>query len=171
MNITIRNYNPNDLQAIVALINANDAIDKIEDGTSIQEMRGELEAPGINPGQNVFVAQDANGKLSGFAFQRLVNEPTETSFRTWFVVHPKARPAGLDASLLERLYARAEERLSECTNQVVNFHTFVNLLERDRMAVIEQFGMREFRRFWQMVRPLDAPIAEPQFPEGIVTRA
>lgn len=171
MTITIRTYNPNDLPAIVAMINANDAIDKIEDGTSIEELRGELGVPGINPEHNVFVAQNADGKLCGYAFLRLVDEPNETSFRTWFVVHPEARPKGLDARLLERLYIRAEERLGECKNQVVNFHTFVNQLESERIAVIEQFGMHEIRRFWQMARPLDAPIAEPQFPDGMVTRA
>ncbi len=170
MTITIRNYNPDDLQAIVTLINENDAIDKIEDGTSIEEVRSELASPEVNPEQNVFVAQDASGKLLAFAQLRLVDQPTETSFRTWFVVHPDARPAGLGLRLLERMYTRAQERLGECKYDVVNFHTFVNLLERDRIAVIEQFGMREIRRFWLMVRPLDAPIAEAQFPDGIVIR-
>lgn len=170
MTITIQNYEPNDLQAVVALINANDAMDRFEDGTSVEEMRGELGTPGVNPEQNVFVAEDGK-QLYGFAFLRLVDEPTETTFRTWLVVHRDARPDGLEACLLGRLHTRAQERLGECKNEVVNFHTFVNLLERNRIAVIEQFGMREIRRFWQMVRPLDAPVAEPRFPDGIVMRA
>jgi mycothiol synthase len=171
MTITIRNYKPNDLEDIVKLINANDAIEKIEDGTSFEELHSQLAMPGINPEQNAFVAQDAKGTLLGYANLRLVNQPNETSFRTWFVVHPDARPAGLETALLERLYTRAQERLDECKNDIVNFHTIVNLRERNKSAVIEKFGMREIRRFWQMVCPLDAPIAEPEFPSGIIIRA
>ncbi len=171
MTIAIRNYSSSDLQAIVSLINANDAIDKIEDGTSIQEMRGELQAPGVDPERNVFVAQGEDGKFCGFAFLRLVDQPTETTFRTWFVVHPDARGTGLAERLLDRLYTRAEERLDECKNRVVNFHTFANLRERERIAAIERFGMSEIRRFWQMVRSLDVPIAEPLFPDAVITRA
>jgi GNAT superfamily N-acetyltransferase len=164
MTITIRTYNPNDLQAVVTLINASDAIDRTEDGTSVEEMRGELKVPGLGAERNVFVAQDGLGKLLGFDYLRLVDQRTETTFRTWFVVHPDARPTGLDARLLARLYAHAEERLDECKNQVVNFHTIVDLRKRERIAAIEQFGMREIRRFWLMVRPLDVPIAEAHFP-------
>ena len=171
MTITIRNYDSRDLQAIITMINANDAIEKIEDGTSMEEMQAELESPDLNPEQNIFVGEDENGKIVAYAWSRLHNEPAESTFRTWFVVHPDARPSGLETRMLDRLYHRANERLPECTNNQVSLHTIANLLERNRIAVVEQFGMWEIRRFWQMVRPLDAPIPEPQFLKGVILRA
>jgi len=171
MSITIRTYQPNDLEKIVALINAVDAIEKIEDGTSVEEIRNEVEAPGVNALENVFVAEDEHGNLVGYAWSRLVHEATEDSFRSWFVVHPALYHTDLGTRLLTRMYTRAQERQDEFQNSVVYFNTRVNALEREQLAVVHAFGMRELRRFWQMVRPLNAPLDAPQFSKGIVTRA
>lgn len=168
---TIRTYQPNDLEKIVALINAVDAIEKIEDGTSVSEIQSELLAPGMDAERNVFVAQEEDGTLVAFGQTRLVHEPTEDSFRSWFVIHPAFHRTDLGARLLERMYTRALEREREYQNPIVNFHTLVNALEHDRLELVQEFGMRALRRFWQMVRPLDAPIPAPQFPSGFVTRA
>jgi mycothiol synthase len=73
--------------------------------------------------------------------------------------------------LLTRLYTRAQERQNEFQKTGVHFHTLVNALERERLAVVQAFGMGELRRFWQMVRPLEAPMDAPRFSEGIITRA
>ena len=170
MSITIRTYQPNDLENIVALVNAIDAIEKIEEGTSREEMTSELESPEMNARENVFVAQDARGNLVGYAHSRLVHEPNQSSTRSGFAVHPAYHGTDLSARLLATLYARAQERLPECQNAVVTFHTLVNALERERLAAVQQFGMREFRRFWQMSCPLDVSLPAPQFPEGIITR-
>lgn len=169
--ITIRTYQPTDLEKIVTLINAIDAIEKIEDGTSVEEIQSEINAPGVNGEQNVFVAEDENRQLAGYGWSRLVHEPTEDSIRTWFVTHPTLHETNLGTRLLTQMYTRAQERHAEFQNAVVNFHTIVNALERERLGVVQAFGMSELRRFWQMVRPLDAAMDAPRFGEGIVTRA
>lgn len=169
--IAIREYQPNDLEKIVALINAVDAIEKIEDGTSIEEVRSEITAPGVDAERNVFVAQAEDGQLVAFGQTRLVHEPDEDSFRSWFAVHPAWLRTDLGLRLLTRMYTRAQEREREYQNPIVNFHTLVNALERDRLDLVQAFGMRELRRFWQMVRPLDQPIPEPHFSDDIVIRA
>jgi mycothiol synthase len=170
MSITIRTFQPNDLEKIVALINSIGAIEKIEDGTSIEEMKNEIDAPGVNAPENVFVAEDENRTIVGYAWSRLVHEPTEDSFRSWFVVHPALHQTDLGTRLLTRMYTRAQERQNEFQNTSVHFHTLVNALERERLAVVQAFGMGELRRFWQMVRPLAAPLDAPRFSAGIVTR-
>ena len=171
MSITIRTYQPNDLERIVALINLVDAIEKIEDGSSVEEIRNDIELPGVNPEQNVFVAEDGNRQLVGYGWSRLVHEPTKDSIRSWFVIHPALHHTDLGTRLLTRMYARAQERKNEFQSASVTFHTLVNALERERLSVVQAFGMSELRRFWQMVRPLDAPIDEPRFADDIMTRA
>lgn len=170
MTITIRNYRPEDIEGIVALVNAADAFDKLEHGTSVKEMRNDLYAPNIDAEQNVYVAEEGE-RLVGYAFLRLAKEPGENGFRTWFVVHPIRRGRGLEERLLAQLHTRALERLGECTTPTVNFDTFVDLRERERIAIIERYGLREVRRFWLMVRPDLDDIPQPEFPEGIEIRS
>jgi mycothiol synthase len=171
MQFTIRNYCAEDLESIVALINAADAFDKIEDGTSVKEMRIELTAPDVNPEENVFVAEEANGRIVGYAFLRLMKDSHQSSFRTWFIVHPDCRGHGLEDQLLAWQYARAEERLGECESATIDFFSHANVRERERIAVLERFGLREARRFWLMVRPSLRDLPAPQLPNRIVTRA
>ncbi len=185
MDITIRNYREKDLESIVALINAAEAHDQAEDGTSADETRSFLTQPGLIPEENVFVAQAENANLVGYAYLRLVHEPNVDSFRTWFVVHPMERQQGrrprgtagrdpqrgLEERLLAQLYARAQARLGECASATVTFDSFVNVLERERIAALERFGLREARRFWLMVRPNLFDIPGPKFPSGIIARA
>ncbi len=171
MEPVIRNYRSSDLEPIVALINAADAADKTEAGTSAEETRALFDTPGFAPTENVFVAEDAGGRVVGYANLRLAKEPDGNGFRTWFVVHPMTRGRGLEDRLLARLYARAEARLGECETTRVYFDSFGNLVERERIAAQERFGMREVRRFWLMVRPTLDDLALPRFPADIVTRA
>lgn len=171
MDITIRNYREKDLESIVALINAAEAFDHVEDGTSVGEIRSFLTQPGLIPEENVFVAEDENANLVAYAFLRLVHEPNADSFRTWFVVDPTERQQELEERLLAQLYARAEARLGECANATVTFNSFVNVLEHERIAALERFGLREARRFWLMVRPNLLDLTNPKFPGSIIARA
>lgn len=171
MPITIRTYRESDLESIVALINAADAFDKIEDGTSIEETRGWLTTPGMNPEENVFVAEDEGERIVGYAWVHLAKDAAESSFRCRFVVHPAERGCGLEERLLARQSARAEERLGECESPVVDFIAYANIRESEHVAILERFGLREARRFWMMVRPSLRDVPIPQFPSHIATRA
>ncbi len=170
MPITIRNYRLPDLENVVVLINAADKLIG-EDGTSAEETCQWFNAPNFDPQQNAFIAEDARGRALGYGWVRLVQDAGESMFRSWFAVHPDARGQGVEEQLLARQYARAAERLAECTGKMVNFYTFANVKEQDRIVVLEKFGMCEARRFWQMVCPhLDAR-APARFPDGIAMRA
>ncbi len=169
MSITIRLYRPEDLPGIVNVINAADLWDKTENGASLEEMQDYLARPNLVPTENVFVAED-EGVIVAYADLSFQKEDPN-AFRTWFLVHPTRRGHGLEERMLQRLYARAEERLDEAETDRVDFRCVVNVLENERIASMERFGLHEIRRFWTMVHPnLDA-IPEPQFPAGIVVRA
>ncbi|MBI4790185.1 MAG: GNAT family N-acetyltransferase [Chloroflexi bacterium] len=166
---TIRNYRSTDLEAIVTLLNAADTFDKTEEGASIAETRDFFSTPGLTPEENVFVAEE-DGRIVGYAILRAAKSDTETTFRTWYQVHPIRRGRGLEERLLNRLHARAEERLGECATETVNFDSMVVLPDAARRALFERFALREVRRLWRMVRPLPHDLTEPEFPEGIITR-
>lgn len=171
MTCTIRTYRPTDLEEIVALINAADTVDQSQEGTSIQEKQEWLTVPGLIPEENVFIAEEDDGRIVGYAQLRLVQSDAESSFRVRFQVHPIRRGRGLEERILARLYARAQERLPECTSPVIHFSTHTYGSDKERLALLEQFGMREIRRSWLMVHPSLDDIPEPRFPAGIRTRA
>ena len=170
MQPVIRRYSPNDLERIVALLNAAEAIDHTEDGTSIEELRVFFQTPDYYPEQNVFVAEAAAGQIVGYANMRLAKEAEENSFRTWFQVHPEWRGGQAAEGLLARLYARAGERMAECDTAVVWFDSFANLSGAWRTEALERFGMRQIRQFWQMVRPNLEGLEQPKIPPGITFR-
>lgn len=171
MTCTIRTYRPTDLEEIVALINAADTVDQFQEGTSIQEKQEWLTVPGLIPEENVFIAEEDDGRIVGYAQLRLVQSDTESSFRVRFQVHPIRRGRGLEERMLARLYARAQERLPECTSPVIHFSTHVYGPDKERLALLEQFGMHEVRRSWLMVHPSLEQVPESQFPAGIRSRA
>lgn len=76
-------------------------------------------------------------------------------------VHPDAQGRGLGAWLV----AQAEERARELS--MPNLHVFSLAGDHRAHRLFEQRGMRELRRFYRMLIELDAPPAEPAWPEGL----
>jgi hypothetical protein len=67
MKFRIRNYLERDLELIVILINAIDSVDRIEDGTTVEEVRQEFGRPGFNPTENVLVVEDDKERIVAYA--------------------------------------------------------------------------------------------------------
>lgn len=169
MQIKIRTYGQNDLEPIVALHNQADRFDGTKDGTSVEETRELFSMPGFDPEQTVFVVEE-DGRVIGYATLRMFDSKAESRFRTRYQVHPKQRGRGIEEQLLTRLYTRAEERLANCASPIVDFFSQANLIDRERIAVLERFGLREARRFWQMVRSSLDDLPAVDLPSDIVMR-
>lgn len=167
---TIRTFQSRDIDGIVDLINAADAADHTEDGTSVEDTRAWLSVPDFFPEKNVLIAEDESGRIVGYAYLRLFDSGSENSFRTWFQVHPSRRGQGLEALLLKSLYAHAEQRMGECLHATVDFFIAVFDSESWRLPTLNEFGLEEVRRGWTMVRPTLDDVAEAQFPASIRTR-
>jgi mycothiol synthase len=170
MSIRIRNYDEQDLNLIVILLNAAEAADHAEEGTSIQELRAEYDFPDFKPKQNAFVAEDDGGRIVGVAGIRLAREPHEVGFRVRFNVHPMQRGRGLEDRLLARLYARAQERLRDLGDAKVYFSGGGHEFYPERLRAMERAEMTEVRRFWVMKQPLRDEFPTPRFPLNLVIR-
>jgi mycothiol synthase len=165
----IRNYRESDLEPLVELINAADAVDQLERGTSPQELRERFDLPTLRPEENVFVTQ-AGGRVVGYAEVRLEKGEVESVFKTEGVVHPEWRRRGIGRRLLERAYQRAQERLGEATGERVYFDAYCEHGEAGRIALFESFRMRPARYFLEMVYAPLKDIPEPRLPPGIAVR-
>lgn len=168
--VRIRNYRERDLEPLVELINAADAVDQTEWGTSLQELRERFASPTLKPEENVFVAQ-ARGQVVGYTRLRLEKGDVESVFKTNGVVHPEWRRRGIGRRLLKRAHQRAQERLGEVTSEMVYFDAGCESGEAGRMALFESFEMRPARYFLDMAYAPLEDIPEPQFPPGIAVRS
>lgn len=56
-----------DVEAIASLINACEAVDQLNEGTSVFELRQELDEPSVNKDRNLRLWEDADGQLVGFS--------------------------------------------------------------------------------------------------------
>ncbi len=170
MSIQIRNYRESDLELIVVLLNAAEAVDHVEQGTSLTEQREEMNTPDFRPTENAFAAEDEDGRLVAYAGLRMLREPAESGFRTWFNVHPMFRGRGLEDRMLARLEERARERMTELDAPKVYFACNGHTAYEERLRAIERAGMVEIRRFWIMRRPTLEDLPTPRFSPDLLVR-
>jgi mycothiol synthase len=170
VSIQIRNYREQDLPLIVVLLNAAEAVDRTEEGTSIEEQSEFLARPELRPQENVLVAEDEDGRVVAFAGLMLKHEAVQSGFRTWFNVHPMFRGRGLEDRLLARLEERARERLDEARAESVYLASDGHTVYEERLRAMKRAGMSEVRRFWVMLRPNLEKLPAASFAPELIVR-
>ncbi|MGB3904557.1 MAG: GNAT family N-acetyltransferase [Anaerolineae bacterium] len=170
MSITIRNCRDRDLEAIVELINAADAVDQLDEGTDVADLRSLLYAPDSDAHGDALVVLDEDQRIVGFARLELKNAPRQSRFYVHATVHPHWREKGVERLLLQRLWETAQERRRTLESKRVQFRTYCAAHQEDRITLFESFGLRPVRYSPHMVyHPLDN-LPEPHVPPGIQVR-
>jgi mycothiol synthase len=169
--IVLRNYRPDDLKALVALINEADEYDQLERATTPEELAHEMSWPNYHPETDCFLAYKG-GWLVGYAdfFFRQGREGADSVFYTWGVVHPRWRRLGVGRRLMEALYQRAAERAAPVEEGAVYFQANTRDVEEDRKALFESVGMAPVRYFVNMVRPINNGLPPVEMPDGFRLR-
>lgn len=73
--LTMRPYaGETDLQAIADLINTCEAADRMDEGTSVSELRVEFDAPSVDKARDIRLWEDTSSRLIGFS-QSWIPEP------------------------------------------------------------------------------------------------
>jgi len=158
-----------DLPAIVALIAACEAVDKLDRGTSIEEMRVALAAPGGDPARDLSLWEDDDGQLLGLGRLILTPDNADIEGRFWFHIHPAARGAALDGRIIAWGEGRAREAGRE-RSQVARLLTFARADKAARIATLGAHGFERVRYFYTMARPLTSALPAPRVPVGFVVR-
>lgn len=157
-----------DLPAIADLLNACEAVDHLDAGTSVEELRQSFTDPDLDLSRDVRVWQDDN-HLIGFAAVWVLPPGDNHSGFLWCNVHPKARGSNLETQLL----AWSEQRMREVAHErgvCVNLRASARATHHYRVSLLEQHGFTIDRYFYRMTRPLTEPIPEAQFPVGFSVR-
>lgn len=160
----IRTYQPGDLDALVALVNAADAVDQVGFTTTANRLAGLLHRPGHDPARDVFLADSlAGGHLVGYTRLDPRRGEREDVIRCEGTVLPDYRRRGIGTALLRRAYQRAGEL--RCDHPA-----HFDIHARQGMAGINElcqsFGMQVVRYFFWMVHPDPSSVEEPTLPPG-----
>lgn len=154
-----------DLEAIANLINACEAVDRLNHGTSVPELRRSLDAPSIDKARDLCLWEDADGHLIGFG--RLWIAPTGENIDGFlgFRVHPTARGNDLEQQIVVWAQGRLREAGQERGAQV-KLRSGTRADQTNRIALLEKHGFIADRYFFTMELSLSDSIPEPQFPQG-----
>ncbi|MDQ3929071.1 MAG: GNAT family N-acetyltransferase, partial [Chloroflexota bacterium] len=164
---TSRPYHPEtDLPAMAELINYVGSVEQLDESTSPDDLRQWFKSPGIDPGKNIRLWEEASGRLVAVAVL-ITLAPTEISIdgRLTFYIHPRAAQSGLD----DEVIAWAGPALLEHgASRGLPCKLLSGALEhyKGRREALERNGFTLARHFFVMHRPLDEPLEEPRFPEG-----
>lgn len=170
--LTLRPYTSEaDLPRIVDLLNACEAVDHLDEGISIEELREELTDPRIDPARDIRLWEDADGALVAYAEIWKPTPPPgeEPDGFLWFKVHPDMRGGSLEVQALAWGEARMREVARECGARVT-LRSGARDDDTARLALLRRHGFSVVRYFLRMGRRLDEPIPEPEFPAGFTLR-
>ncbi|HEY0604002.1 MAG TPA: GNAT family N-acetyltransferase [Herpetosiphonaceae bacterium] len=159
-----------DVPQIVDLLNICEAVDRLDQGTSISEIREDLSDPTLDVQRDLGVWEDADGTMVAFCRIYIPPAGDDLSSFIWFRIHPNLRwNYGLEAEL----FGWASEQVREVGRQrgvPARLRTGSISDNPQRIAMLEQHGFKTVRYFMDMARPLADPLPEPQFPAGFTLR-
>lgn len=158
-----------DLEAIAELINACEAIDRLEEGTSMAELRQEINAPSVDRTRDLCLWED-NDRLVAFGQLWIPESGDILDSFLWFRVHPTARGGDLEVEIV----AWGEQRMREVAQErgvAVKLRSGTRETDRDRITLLESLGYICDRYFFRMGRSLVEPIPEPYFPPKYTLRS
>jgi ribosomal protein S18 acetylase RimI-like enzyme len=166
-----------DLEAIANLINTCEAVDQLDEGTSVSELQQQFDEPSLDKARDIRLWEGADGQLVGMG--RLWIPPVGEVIDgfLWFRVLPTARGGDLERQIV----AWAEGRMREVSQErgvQVKLRSGSRATQsdspsktlRDRIALLESCGFIADRYFFTMERSLSLPIPESQLPDGFTIR-
>jgi mycothiol synthase len=168
--VTARSYmGETDLPAIAGLQNACEAVDKLNMGSSVGELRAEFGDPRLDTTRDLRLWEDADGSLIGFGQLWILQSANDLDTRLFMWIYPESR----DGEIEPQIIAWAVERLREAAREfgkAARLGMQVREDQADRLALLRDQGFTIVRYSFTMTRSLAEPIAAPRLPEGFTLR-
>jgi mycothiol synthase len=159
-----------DLQLIADLINACEAVDQLDQGTSVTELRSQFADPDFDITRDLQLWIDAQDQLVGYGALWIPPAIATQEGYLSLKVHPPLRGQGLESQII----AWAEARLRQANparDRPLILRAGVRESQTDRITLLEQHGFTITRHFYRMARSLADPIPTPQWPTGYTVRS
>ncbi|HEY7660302.1 MAG TPA: GNAT family N-acetyltransferase [Actinomycetota bacterium] len=155
-----------DLDAIAEVLLADDLETAGRSDYDAEFVRAQWRSPGFEPGLDGWLAIDAVNAAVGFA---LVLPENLDVVKSWGVVHPRHRGRGVGSALLDRVEARAVERLGDVPGGAL--HHAADQADEAAARMLVARGFEHVRSFRHMEMSFDGPIGSPgPAPAGVAIR-
>ncbi|MFB2836751.1 GNAT family N-acetyltransferase [Floridanema evergladense] len=171
LTLTKRSYRgETDLEAIVNLWEACEAVDQLEQWTTVSELERDFNDPSFDKQRDLQLWEDETGKLIASAtLWHPLGELTDGYLG--FRVHPDVRGRTLEGEIINW----GEERLRELAKEQGVTSVKLRCSSRDnrfdRIAILQENGFSADRYFLTMERSLEEPLPQPQIPAGFTVRS
>ena len=155
-----------DVDRVAEMLLADDLADLGESDVDADFVRNQWSAPGVDLSRDAWLITDPNATIVAHAN---LSPDGEGKLKSWGVVHPEHRARGLGAALLDRLEARATERLRDIASAVLH----IGLTDTDTAAasLVRARGFEHVRTFRHLQIDLDRSPRDPgEPPPGIEIR-
>ena len=168
---TVRGANLEDAEPAIALFNrwSRSIIgrDEINDAAVL---RTEWKSPGFDPAEDIRIVIAPNGQVAGYIEVWTTAKPPVHPW-IWGRVDPDYENMRIGTWLMQW----AEQRASRAYDEVPAGLRFAPRVGTYRQAerpknLFEKLGYRYIRSSYHMLIEMDAPVPEPEFPEGITVR-
>ncbi len=155
-----------DLHAVCDLLNLCDKVYNFDDSYDPEDLRLEFEHPKLDQARDLRLWHDESGRLVGFGQLWIdKDKPGLVDAYIYFRIHPEDQ----NHDLADQISGWGRERMGQVARESDAKLKLIGS-NRDHYAfgreVLEKQGYKPVRYFFRMARPLDVPIAEPQFPPG-----
>ena len=165
---------PEDLEPLVALFNAADEFDEVEDRSDVTGLaEWYAAAAGYDPLRDCLIAQVGDVVIGYGKIHWVDDTDGGRNYASWGAVHPEWRRRGLGRAILRANHRRLREIAA--THDVApdvarRFETWAAESQVGAMALLESDGFTVARSFFEMLRPNLDDVAEFPVPEGIEVR-
>jgi ribosomal protein S18 acetylase RimI-like enzyme len=147
-NHTFRPANPADAESVLAVVIARDVADIGRPDFTLEDVRADWSAPGVDLGRDARVVEDDTGRIVAYAL--LLADDAQ------IFVHPDACGRGIGTALRTAAEERARERGTAVLRQ------FIPTANEDARALLLEAGYWPAQHYWRMRIALeDAPPAPP----------
>ena len=151
-----------DLDGVAEMLLADDLADTGQSDFDADFLRDQWSSPGLDLSVDAWVVTDPRSTIVGHAN---VAPDGDGKLKSWGLVHPDHRGRGIGSVLLDRIEARAAERVEPGSGSVF---TAVTDVDAAGAALVGSRGFERVRSFRHLQLDLDGPPLEPgEPPPGI----
>ena len=155
-----------DVEGVAEMLLKADLADTGESDLDADFVRDQWSAPGVELFEDAWVITNPNGTIVAHAN---LSPDGEGKVKSWGVVHPEHLGRGLGAALLDRLEARASDRLRGIPSPVL--HVAVTDTDAVAASLVRTRGFERVRTFRHLKFDLDGSPRDPgEPPVGIEIR-
>lgn len=168
---TARGANLNDIEAAMALFNRwSRTVIGRDEFASVESIREEWQAPGVNLAEDTRHIFAPNGELVGHV-EVWTNLNPLVHPELWARLDPEYENLGIGTWMIRWAEQRALHALPKVPSEL-RFAPRVGSYRQAAKArqLFEDMGYRHIRSLYYMLIEMDAPVPEPPFPEGITLR-